>query len=298
MTDFTLLQESVAFRRTDALAGVEIMDVAWSARDWRWFHTAFSAVLIRNWHGEAQYRGKRHAVKPGVGFYAEPGETHSTPRVDRAGCFSVFLFEPETFHEYLRDQGVAVTCAHLTKAVSVMSPALTRSLLALSRAFDTAPSPLHAQSCFADVVAAMASELVEQGRPNATHLDAAAQAAERIRACLHEDGDGIDLTTLAKETGLSRFQVLRTFKRRYGLPPHAYQLAVRLARARQLLADGMAPANVATACGFVDQSHLTRHFRQFLGVTPMAYANAGASGKAQNVLRRNRVEVQGAADAG
>jgi AraC-like DNA-binding protein len=294
MTDFTLLQESVAFRRTDALAGVEIMDVEWSARDWRCFNTAYSVTLIRSWHGEAQYRGRRHAVKPGVGFYTEPGETHSTPRVDRAGCFSVYVFEPETFHEYLRDQGVAVTCAHLTKAVSVMSPALTCSLLALSRAFDTAPSPLHAQSCFADVVAAMASELVEQGRPNATPLDTAAQA-ERIRDCLHDDRDGIDLTTLARETGLSRFQVLRTFKRRYGLPPHAYQLAVRLARARHLLADGMAPANVATECGFVDQSHLTRHFRQFLGVTPMAYANAG--GKARNALGCNRVQVQGAAAA-
>ena len=280
MTDFTLLQESVTFRRTDALAGVEIMDVEWSARDWRCFNTAYSVTLIHNWHGEAQYRGKRHAVKPGVGFYTEPGETHSTPQVDRVGCFSVYVFEPETFHEYLRDQGVAVTRAHLTKAVSVMSPALTSSLLALSCAFDTPPSPLHAQSCFADVVAAMASELVERGRSNATPLDAAAQAAERIRDCLHEDRNGIDLTTLAIETGLSRFQVLRTFKRRYGLPPHAYQLAVRLARARQLLADGMAPAKVAMECGFVDQSHLTKHFRQCLGVTPMAYAKAGARGKA------------------
>jgi AraC-like DNA-binding protein len=297
MADLVSLQESVAFRRNDALAGVEIMDVQWSARDWRWFHTAYGVAFIQNWHGEAQYRGRRHAVKPGVGFYTEPGETHSTPRVNRAGCFNVFMFEPETFHEYLRDQEIGVTCAHLTKAVSVMSPALTSSLLALSCAFDTAPSPLHAQSCFADVVVAMASDLVEQGRSNATYLDPPAQAAERIRDCLHEDRDGIDLSTLARETGLSRFQVLRTFKRRYGLPPHAYQLAVRLARARHLLADGMAPAKVATECGFVDQSHLTKHFRQFLGVTPMAYANAGASGKAQNAPRRNRVQVQGAAGA-
>jgi AraC-like DNA-binding protein len=281
MTDGRALQESVAFRRSAALPGVEIMDVDWSPRDWRWFNTAYSVVLIHNWHGEAHYRGRRHVVKPGVGFYTEPGETHSTPRVERVGCFKVFAFEPTIFHEYLLDQEIPARHAHLTKAVSPMSPSLTRSLVALSRAFDTAESPLEAQSCFTDIVAVMASELVEQSRPSGASLLPATKAAERVRDCLHEDRSGIDLTTLAREIGLSRFQVLRAFKRRYGLPPHAYQLSLRVARARRLLQLGMPPGDVAAECGFVDQSHLTRHFRQFLGVTPMAYAR-GASAMAQN----------------
>jgi AraC-like DNA-binding protein len=271
MTGSTLLQESVAFRRSAALGGVEIMDADWTPRDWRIFNTDFSVVLIRNWHGEAQYRGRRHVVKPGVGFYPEPGESHSTPRVERAGCFKVFSFQPGIFHEYLLDHEIGVTHAHLTKAVNAMSPAMTKSLWALSHAFDAAQSSLHVQSCFADVVAAMATELVERRRSNEVHRDPAARVAERIRDCLHEDRVGIDLTALSKETGLSRFQVLRTFKRRFGLPPHAYQLVVRVARAKRLLATGLAPADVAAECGFVDQSHFTRHFRRLLGVTPMAY---------------------------
>ena len=58
------------------------------------------------------------------------------------------------------------------------------------------------------------------------------------------------------------------------MPPHAYHLQLRIDRAKRLLAAGSAPARVANDSGFVDQSHLTRHFRKWVGVTPGAYARA------------------------
>ncbi|CAM5537911.1 AraC family transcriptional regulator OS=Streptomyces fumanus OX=67302 GN=GCM10018772_29740 PE=4 SV=1 [Streptomyces fumanus] len=45
----------------------------------------------------------------------------------------------------------------------------------------------------------------------------------------------------------------------------------RVERARQLLLAGRAPADVATATGFYDQAHLTRHFKRLVGVTPGRY---------------------------
>ncbi len=44
------------------------------------------------------------------------------------------------------------------------------------------------------------------------------------------------------------------------------------AQAKHLLAGGMGPAQVAVSCGLADQSHLTRHFKRLVGVTPGAYA--------------------------
>jgi AraC-like DNA-binding protein len=93
-----------------------------------------------------------------------------------------------------------------------------------------------------------------------------------MRECLNEEGFDVDLETLARKVGLNRFQALRTFKRRYGLPPHAYQLCVRLGHARSMLSQGGAAADVAARCGFVDQSHFTRLFKRSFGVTPMQYA--------------------------
>ena len=84
----------------------------------------------------------------------------------------------------------------------------------------------------------------------------------------------VDLDTLARASGLSRFQVVRVFKRRYGLPPHCYQLQRRLGLAKKRLRDGVRPAQVAMELGFVDQSHLTRQFKRLFGVTPAHYARA------------------------
>jgi AraC-like DNA-binding protein len=74
--------------------------------------------------------------------------------------------------------------------------------------------------------------------------------------------------------GLNRFEALRAFKKRYGLPPHAYQLCLRISHARRLLLGGASAAEVAARCGFADQSHFTRHFKRFNGVTPAQYAHA------------------------
>ena len=86
--------------------------------------------------------------------------------------------------------------------------------------------------------------------------------------------DDVRLEHLEAEVGLSRFYLVRRFRAEVGMPPHAFQLALRLDRARVLVASGMPLADVASRCGFTDQSHLTRHFRRATGVAPGAYARS------------------------
>jgi AraC-like DNA-binding protein len=61
---------------------------------------------------------------------------------------------------------------------------------------------------------------------------------------------------------------VRTFTRSVGLPPKSYQTQVRLARAQRLLAEGKSPTWVTYECGFADQSHLCRRFKECYGLTP------------------------------
>ena len=56
--------------------------------------------------------------------------------------------------------------------------------------------------------------------------------------------------------------------------PHAYHMQLRLAQACEALATGLSVSTVAYECGFADQSHLSRKFKEAYGLTPAAWANA------------------------
>jgi len=81
----------------------------------------------------------------------------------------------------------------------------------------------------------------------------------------------LSLGELAAEVGLSKFHLLRLFRQEVGTTPHAYQLHLRISRARELLDTHASPAEVALACGFADQAHFTRAFKRIVGYTPGAF---------------------------
>ena len=85
------------------------------------------------------------------------------------------------------------------------------------------------------------------------------------------DGPVPSLGDLADSVGLSRFQLLRRFRARYGVPPHAWVLNRRAEAARRLIAAGENLSGAALRAGFADQSHMTRTFRKFYGYTPGAW---------------------------
>jgi len=82
------------------------------------------------------------------------------------------------------------------------------------------------------------------------------------------------LTQLADLTYISPFHLSRIFSQSVGLPPHLYLIQVRVLQAKKLLSQGLAIAQVAQEVGFSHQSHLNRHFKKIVGVTPKQYQNS------------------------
>jgi methylphosphotriester-DNA--protein-cysteine methyltransferase len=72
--------------------------------------------------------------------------------------------------------------------------------------------------------------------------------------------------------GIGKFRLIRLFRERTGLPPHAPQIAHRIRAARRLLEAGEPIAETAFATAFADQSHLHRQFQRSLGLTPARLA--------------------------
>ena len=83
---------------------------------------------------------------------------------------------------------------------------------------------------------------------------------------------GMRITDLAASVRFSRSHFTRAFKEHFGCCPQQYILEQRVSRAQRLmLTPDCRLCDVAQACGFSDQAHLSRMFRRLVGATPNAW---------------------------
>ncbi|HVF76409.1 MAG TPA: helix-turn-helix domain-containing protein [Acidimicrobiales bacterium] len=83
---------------------------------------------------------------------------------------------------------------------------------------------------------------------------------------------GVEVGVLAEEIGWSRRHFTEQFRRELGVTPKVAARVLRFERARRLLEAGASSAEAAAACGFYDQAHLTREWRDLAGCTPGTWA--------------------------
>jgi AraC family transcriptional regulator len=98
----------------------------------------------------------------------------------------------------------------------------------------------------------------------------------RAKEILAGNLDGrVPLKEVARECGLSVSHFSRSFRRSVGAAPHNWLLTRRVDAAKEKLRDGrLSLLDVALACGFADQSHLTRVFTRMVGLSPGAWRRA------------------------
>jgi AraC-like DNA-binding protein len=88
-------------------------------------------------------------------------------------------------------------------------------------------------------------------------------------------GRELPLEELAAAAYLSPFHFARLFKKVTGASPHAYLAALRIERAKSLLATtDLSVTGIATRVGYSSSSHFTKAFRQATGLTPRAFRAA------------------------
>lgn len=98
------------------------------------------------------------------------------------------------------------------------------------------------------------------------------QRVAAARAYLREHlVENVSLGDLTALTGLSRSYLLELFTKETGVSPYRYLQSLRVQRAKGLLETGTPPAEAAMGAGFADQSHFTRFFKDFIGLTPRQY---------------------------
>ena len=265
-------KERLTFTRPVAAPGTEILTAYDSLDPWRVFHEQYAICPCRTAAAGWRYRGENHFLRDGRVMLLEPGETHANTRVHKYSDFKVLFIERDLFVSAAQELGVSGT-PHFRVAQSE-DRELFSAVYGFSLAAEEKATALEQQSRLTVCLRRLLG-YVERA-PRAGKIWNGHRAVERARAYLHEHFEAaVSLNELVAASGLSRFHLLRVFSKELGLPPHAYQIRLRIERARTMLRKGMPPALVAGAAGFADQSHFTRHFKRVWGITPARYASAG-----------------------
>jgi AraC-like DNA-binding protein len=254
------------------MAGVEAVAAETCHSFPRHTHEQFGIGVIER--GAQKSHSGRGPVEAGPGntITVNPGEVHDgSPIGDDGRAWKMLYIEPDILAEVMLDMTDGGS-----QAFEFTSPVLTGTQIAglFLEAFDAltgqSASPLGQEEVFLALLSTVRLESVRAGTRSA--ID---PAISRARELIDDrPAAPVTLAELARESGMSRFQLLRGFASATGMTPHAYQVQRRTQLARRLIAGGAPLAGAAMDSGFADQSHMTRSFSRRFGITPGAYAAA------------------------
>lgn len=267
------MAEDVRIWKPEGLEGVECLRAAWGdVRFERHFHQGYAVGVIESGALGFRYLGRDEVAPAGSVNMVVPGEVHDGHAASPDGWrYRMFYLDADVVERAVRDVGARGENPPAFPGGVIEDPPLARAIRSLHRDLDAGETTLlERQERMAGVLAAWITRHSEsRSRPFA---GAEPGAVRRAREYLRENAvRAISLAELAGSAGLSGYRLNRAFSRAVGLPPHAYQIRLRVERARELLAAGSAPAVAAAESGFSDQSHLNRHFKRITGFTPAAY---------------------------
>ncbi len=266
------MEQGITYSRPAGLQGTEVLTVHMVPQCWKVFHTRFTVATIIDAGPTGEdwiYRKNVHRAISRSVCLMEPGEIHANRKLT-TGTFFVLEIPEEVVERASAEFGRSLSQIHV-RTPQVNGGTLYATMLAFQRSMEKGSSLLERQSRFAACLRLVLERMTETGI-NVQAPRAQESIFRTVRQIIQDRYDeDVSLEELSHEAGVSSYHLCHVFKERAGISPHAFQTQVRISRARQHLASGVAPAQVAAAVGFYDQSHFIRHFRRQVGVTPSRY---------------------------
>ena len=242
-------------------------------------HDHFVVGLVESGAQAYWYRGLRHITPPGRVFVVNPGEPHTGEAATSGGYVYRTLYpNPDWLARISEDIGSRARIPFLKGAV-LHDPILAARLSRFHKALAEQAPRVERESLLLEAMARLVSRHADTQvtpRPAGEERPAVRKAREYIEANFANE---LSLFTLSGMVALSPYYFARAFENETGLPPHAYLEGVRVQKARECLDRGETIVSTALSVGYSDQSHLTRRFKRFLGITPGQYIRECRVGK-------------------
>lgn len=237
-------------------------------------HPTLSIGAIDRGGATMRLPDRRQRLHVGDVVVIGPGVVHScNPLRARRWSYRMFYFDPQWLRPLLRTDPATPGLLGFTGVLR--SPPATTILNRITALLDRPHPPADCEKTLGLLLVKL-QRLLTAAVWADNHHPSVRPTLAQIRSCLetrcHEK---ISLRELSGWVGLSRYRLIRAFRREYGLTPHAYQLDQRIRQARELIRQGNPSTRVAYELGFADQSHFQRAFKARVAATPQEYRKPG-----------------------
>lgn len=265
--------EQVAFWRDPALANMEVLKATYVHHAFsRHTHEGYAIGVIEQGVEAFDYLGSGHQAPAGSLVIIHPGEVHTGQAAVAEGWqYRMTYPSVDLMQQAVAELGRPIAEVPFFPHPVIRDRAIVSQFRQLHQALELSTSPLERESRLLWFLAHLIDRHSERRSPLPA-LSSQPTAVRATQAYLQQHyPDAITLPDLAAAVDLSPLKLLRLCRQTWGLPPHRYLIQIRIERAKDLIAEGWALAEAAAATGFADQSHLNRHFKRLVGVTPGQY---------------------------
>ena len=256
--------------RPEGFEGLELLQGTFKPNHAPMYFGAYRVGITFEAGARVSYRGARYNFPANELYLIEPEQVIAG---DTAYPHRSYVLDVEVgaMKRLLQQAtGQDVKAPHFPK-LKLPNRRLVKLFINLHRSFSGNALRLERETRLLDTVL----ELAQHGSDAPLKLPLARREREAVRRARSyieaHYSEAVPIESLAIQTALGSHHLARVFKQEVGIAPHAYQVQLRIQRAKDLLRQGWSLVYVAASLGFADQSHFTRTFRRFVGVTPGYY---------------------------
>lgn len=268
----------IQYLRFNDLQGLElfrgIADTRFVARH---IHELFCLTVVESGVRICETRnGNKYLLTPGAIFVSNCGETHSgrVPPGHTYSCSSLRL-DAELAVSLADKTGCRRPSSAYFANPLLFDQELHQKIMQLLGTLTEPSSTLHKEYQLLSVFSLLFMRYTNEKTDfplTGDETTPVRRVCEYLQDCFAEN---LSIKKLSSIAALSPFHLCRIFEKEVGVPPHVYQLDIRLIRATQMLAQGKPITDVAAETGFYDQSHFHKAFQRKFGITPKRYTDGG-----------------------
>ncbi|WP_295895163.1 AraC family transcriptional regulator [uncultured Vibrio sp.] len=266
-------KENAQIQLADELGGLEFLQARYHRQNFsRHSHAGYTVGVIEDGAQKFYRTGGNHIAPQDSIILVNADELHSGQTATEGGWSYQAMYPlPEMFEDIAEGNHLGRLAPYFPSPV-VYDPELAQLLRQVFSVLRQSENRLYRETLLHGAMTQLVARhsLQCQSRPIASKK--IQSQIECVKAFLSDCPEqNISLSELSDMVALSPFHLARSFSEQVGIPPHSFQLQMRIRKAQKLLSKGLKAGYVALDVGFHDQSHFHRHFKATVGVTPNQY---------------------------